>query len=85
MSDILNYQLRKRWEIITCPSGGESCWCRGVILEGTSDRLDELDEDKNEKNFVVGYAELPKTLAEHFVQLHNDYVDKLELEKDGGF
>lgn len=81
MSEIEKYQLQQRWEISSCPSGGESCWCRGIIIEGTSDRLDEEDENGTGINYVVGYAELSETIAEHFVKLHNSYIDNLNSNK----
>lgn len=38
-TEIFKKQIQQRWEPIIC-SEGESCWCRGIIIEGTYDSIE---------------------------------------------
>ena len=65
--------LQVKWKTDTC-SQGEECWCRAIVpVEPISYREDEMDTLQDYT--VVRPGELNKDLAEHFVRLHNNYID----------
>jgi hypothetical protein len=65
--------LQVKWKTDTC-SQGEECWCRAIVpVEPISYREDEMDTLQDYT--VVRPGELNQELAEHFVRLHNNYID----------
>jgi hypothetical protein len=65
--------LQVKWKTSTC-SQGEECWCRAIVpVIPISYREDEMDTLQDYT--VVRPGELNKELAEHFVRLHNNYID----------
>jgi len=62
--------LSARWKTAICPSG-ETCWCRAIVVEDES-----LTHSWGEVAFVAAGGELPKEFAEHFVELHNAWLEK---------
>lgn len=65
--------LTVKWKTSTC-SQGEECWCRAIVpVEPISYREDEMYT--LQEYTVVRPGELNKELAEHFVRLHNNYID----------
>jgi hypothetical protein len=65
--------LRVKWKTATCGEG-EQCWCRKIVPEVPI--LFKKTETSDEDEFIiVGPAEMPKELAEHFVRLHNNWID----------
>jgi hypothetical protein len=66
--------LTVKWKTATC-SEGERCWCRTIvpvvpILYSGYNYIDTQDNYT-----VVRSGQLEKELAEHFVRLHNNYID----------
>jgi hypothetical protein len=68
--ELIGYKalLDVRWKTETC-NQGESCWCRLVVPE--EDCVDEVGMEV----FVSASGELSKDIAEHFVELHNSWLD----------
>jgi len=59
--------IKKKWETVICTSG-EECWCRIIQTMGTINY--DLD------GTIACSGDITKELAEHIVQIHNDWIDK---------
>lgn len=65
--------LTVKWKTSTC-SQGEECWCRVIVpVETISYREDDWNVAQDYT--IVRPGELNQDLAEHFVRLHNNYID----------
>ncbi len=64
-----------RWKTDVCTQG-ESCWCRMIVPEE-----DCAYEDGTEV-FVSASGELNQEMAEHFVELHNSWLNNM-IEPQG--
>lgn len=60
--------LDKKWYIQLCTQG-EDCWCRMVSTDPISDDMDYM---------IACSGELSKEVAEHIVELHNTYIEKIK-------
>jgi hypothetical protein len=65
--------LQVKWKTDTCIQG-EECWCRTIVPIVP---ISFLEDDWNvaQDYTIVRPGELNKDLAEHFVRLHNNYID----------
>jgi hypothetical protein len=61
--------LTVRWKTSVC-NQGEKCWCRMIEPE------EQITDDDGNEIFIVHSACVPKTYAEHIVQLHNKSLEK---------
>jgi hypothetical protein len=61
--------IDKKWKTATCQVGAK-CWCRLVVTENWSKKNDKLED------CIACSGELTKKHAQHFVKLHNEWLEK---------
>lgn len=57
----MNDNINKKWYVTECFSG-ESCWCRTIVTDPSSDELEDC---------IVPSGSIGKDVAQHIVELHN--------------
>lgn len=60
-----NRKLKAKWKTESC--GEPSCWCEMIFLQNC-----EYD------SCVIGCGVLPKNIARHIVNIHNEYINSLQ-------
>ena len=59
-----------KWKVEPCFSG-EECWCRLIV----PDEIINYGPDNVEEVYIVGSASINKKMAEHIVNIHNQYIN----------
>jgi hypothetical protein len=65
--------LQVKWKTDTCIQG-EECWCRTIVPVVPISFLED-NWSVAQDYTIVRPGELNQDLAEHFVRLHNNYID----------
>jgi hypothetical protein len=66
--------LQVKWKTSTC-SQGEECWCRTIVPVEPILYSEYQMIDTEQEYTIVRPGELNQELAEHFVRLHNNWID----------
>jgi hypothetical protein len=66
--------LQVKWKTNTC-SQGEQCWCRTIVPVEPILYSEYQMIDTEQEYIIVRPGELNQDLAEHFVRLHNNWID----------
>jgi hypothetical protein len=59
-----------KWKVESCFSG-EDCWCRLIVPDETIN----YGPDNVEEVYIVSSASINKKMAEHIVNIHNQYIN----------
>ena len=65
-----NKALEVKWKVEPCFSG-EECWCRLIVPDETIN----YGPDNIEEVCIVSSASINKQMAEHIVNIHNQYIN----------
>ena len=65
-----NKALKVKWKVEPCFSG-EECWCRLIV----PDEPIKYSTDDIEEVCIVSSASINKQMAEHIVNIHNQYIN----------
>ena len=71
-----NKALEVKWKVEICFSG-EECWCRIIV----PDEPINYGPDNVEKVEIIGSASINKQMAEHIVNIHNEFIKQQNLWK----
>ena len=72
-SEAIKKSLEVKWVVGECATG-EECWCRVIKCDPPLMYTENEDSDEDEY-WPVRSGELGKETVEHFVELHNKFIE----------